>query len=146
MYDGEPTLPAITSPTLMPIPSPVSMSCAAFHRSASAANCSSIELCGQDRAFGSIRLLDRHAEADHQAVARHVEDGAVVLERDVGEQREEFIQQLDDLGGLRRSEMPVKPRMSANITAAWRARCVPENIESRSSGFSRIRSASLGEM
>ena len=38
-----------------------------------------------------------HAEADHEAVARHVEDGAVVLERDIGQQREELVQQRDDL-------------------------------------------------
>ena len=40
----------------------------------------------QDRALRAIRLLDRHAEAHHQAVAGHVEHRAVVLESDFGQQ------------------------------------------------------------
>ena len=46
-----------------------------------------------DRVLGSIRLLHGHAESHHEAIARHVEDRAVVFERDLREEREVFVEE-----------------------------------------------------
>ena len=48
--------------------------------------------------------------------------------------------------GGKRSEMPVKPRISANSTAASVRMLEPDSTESRKSGFARMRSAIFGEM
>jgi hypothetical protein len=48
--------------------------------------------------------------------------------------------------GFSCSEIAVKPRMSANITAARARTCVCPNVKSRSCGSARILSASFGEM
>ena len=53
-------------------------------------------LRGADGALRAVGLLEGDAEAEHQAVAGHVEDGAVVTEGDLGQQREIFIQERDD--------------------------------------------------
>ncbi len=69
--------------------------------------CSSINLAARIGALGAVLLRDWHAEADQQAVARHAEHGAFVFERDVGQQLEELVQQLDDL--LRIRSAPTAP-------------------------------------
>ena len=48
--------------------------------------------------------------------------------------------------GVSFSEIAVKPRMSANMTAARLRTCVCPSVNSRSCGSDRILSASLGEM
>src|SRR6185312_9348816 len=50
-------------------------------------------LCGVHRATGAVGLLEWHAEAEHQAVSRHVKDRAVVAEGDLGEQGEVLVEQ-----------------------------------------------------
>src|ERR1700677_1061057 len=52
------------------------------------------------RAAWAVRLLHRHPEAEHQAVSGHVEDRAVVAERDLGEEREELVEERHYLARL----------------------------------------------
>jgi hypothetical protein len=82
MYEEEPMLPATTSPSLMPMPRLRQRREAREHLAR-----------GPHRALRAVGLFERHAEAEHETVARHVKHRALVAEGDLGEEREVLIEQ-----------------------------------------------------
>ena len=92
-------LPATTSPSLMPMPRPASTPYRSFHDCASSLEVLEHLLRRAHGAAGAVRLLERYAEAEHQTVARHVKDRALVAERDLREEREELVEERHHLAG-----------------------------------------------
>ena len=86
-------LPATTSPSLMPMPESRLDLVALLPGARQVGEAGEHLARGAHGALRAVGLLERHAEAEHQAVAGHVKHRALVAEGDLGEEREVLVEQ-----------------------------------------------------